>query len=80
MWIKEEYLFNDVIFQTLNEFYDYITQRCIGKRSLKLVSKERGHLKLRCPLVGDYLDVYGDEYEIDWLNNALLMNDWYKPT
>lgn len=80
MWIKEKYLFNDVIFQTLNEFYDYITQRCIGKQSLKLVVKERGHLKLRCPLVGDYLDVYGDEYEIGWLNNELTVNDWYKLT
>ena len=80
MWIIEEYLFNEVIFQTLNEFYDYITQRCIGKHSLKLVTKEEGHLKLRCPLVGDYLDVYGDDFEIDWLDNALYENEWYKVT
>lgn len=80
MWIKEEYLFNDVVFSTLNGFYDYITQRCIGKRSLKLVSKEKGHLRLRCPLVGDYLDVYGDDWEITWLDDELSHNGWYKLT
>ena len=80
MWITEKYLFNDVIFQTLNEFYDYITQRCIGKNSLKLVTKERGHLKLRCPLVGDYLDVYGEDWEIEWLHRELSEEHWYKVT
>lgn len=80
MWIKEEYLFNEVVFSTLNGFYNYITQRCIGQHSLKLVLKEEGHLKLRCPLVGDYLDVYGDDREIEWLHRELCKGHWYKLT
>lgn len=57
----------------------HVESRCHGiKKSLRKIEKTSGHLVVRCPLAGDYLDIYGDEDEIDWLDNKLEMLHWYR--
>lgn len=82
MFISESDLFMPVCFSTLNDFYEFIVQRTkrAGKRSLTRLRKEKGHLLIRCPIIGDILDVTGTEWELNWLDNELRRNDWYALT
>ena len=57
----------------------YVVSRCHGiKKSLRFVEKNNGHLMVRCPLSGDYLDILGSQEEIDWLDNELIKRNWYR--
>lgn len=57
----------------------YVVSRCHNiKRSLRFVEKNNGHLMVRCPLSGDYLDVMGSQEEIDWLDSELRKRNWYR--
>lgn len=63
-------------FDTVEEAYNHIYQRCIWNgilqtNALRLVSSNKGHLELRCPVVGDYIDVVGDRTAIAELENML---------
>lgn len=60
--------------------YKYVVSRAQGiKKSLKLIEKDNEHLTVRCPLSGDYLDIVGTKSDVEWLNEMLLRNKWYKP-
>ena len=57
----------------------YIEDRTLGiRKSIRLVEKDTEHLRLRCPVSGDYLDITGSEVELDWLNNQLKQRKWYR--
>lgn len=59
----------------------HIENRCCGlKKSLRFVSMNKEHLVVRCPLSGDYLDIIGEEHEIEWVHNELSKRRWYRPT
>lgn len=61
------------------EVLKHVESRCHGiKKSLRFVEKNEGHLMVRCPLSGDYLDVLGSQEEIDWLDNELRRKNWYR--
>lgn len=68
------YEFNDKY-----ECYKYIENRCMNiKHSLRLVEKDNEHLRVRCPLSGDYLDIVGIEEEIEWIDMKLRNSQWYR--
>lgn len=79
------YIFIDTVvpyeFETKERCYRHVTLRCHGiKRSLRRIEKDKEHLCVRCPLSGDYLEIYGKPAEIEWLDNELGLQDWYRPT
>lgn len=66
-------------FETLK----YIESRCHAiKKSLRFVElnleKDSGHLCVRCPLSGDYLDIFGTKDEVEWLDKELRVRKWYR--
>lgn len=59
----------------------YLQDRCNNiKHSLRLVEKNKGHLKVRCPLSGEYLVVNGTIEEINWLHEQLTYRQFYRIT
>lgn len=63
------------------EALKYIESRALGiKKSIRFIEidKESGHLILRCPLSGDYLEIAGSSEEIEWLDNELRIRQWYR--
>ena len=48
------------------------------KKAIKLVEKDDEHLKIRCPLSGDYLTVTGTENDLLWLHNELKKQNLYR--
>ena len=66
-------------FDNKYECYKYIKSRCMNiNNSLRLVEKDNEHLKVRCPLSGDYLDVVGTIEELTWIDNQLRVNNLYR--
>ena len=58
----------------------YVTSRAQGlKKSLRLVEKDSEHLTIRCPLSGDYLEIVGEKDDLEWLDNELRKQGWYRP-
>ena len=59
--------------------FRHVTLRCHGiKKSLTFVEKDKEHLCVRCPLSGDYLEIYGEQSDIDWLHRNLSKHQWYR--
>lgn len=57
----------------------HLESRCQQmKKSLRLVEKDSEHLRVRCPLSGDYLDVVGTSEDIEWLDKQLRLRNWYR--
>jgi len=36
------------------------------------------HIRVRCPIVGDYLNIIGSEEDLKWLHNMLIEQSWYR--
>lgn len=65
----------DSVWDTL----EYIESRCHGlKKSLRFVEMDSEHLQVRCPLSGDYLNIYGKTNDINWLHAELTKREWYR--
>lgn len=59
--------------------YKYVVEMCKGMhRSLRLVEKDTEHLLVRCPVSGEYLNIKGTEYELEWLHEKLKTDEWYR--
>lgn len=66
-------------FKTKEACYKHVVIRCHNiKKSLRFVEKDIGHLCVRCPISGDYLEIFGEQFEIDWLDKQLRINSWYR--
>ena len=68
----------------LNDYFDYVAfleKKCYGiKHSLSRITKDTGHLKVRCPVSGEYIDVFGTEDELNWLDEMLERKELYRTT
>lgn len=59
----------------------YVEERCQGiKKALRRVEKDNEHLRVRCPLSGDYLDIIGTIEELQWLDNQFSIRQLYRTT
>lgn len=68
-------------YATKQECLKYIESRCMNiKKSLKRVEKTSEQLIVRCPLAGDYLAIIGEPAEVDWVDEMLFLNNWYRST
>ena len=57
----------------------YVVERCHNIRhSLRLVDMDDEHIRVRCPIVGDYLNIIGSEEDLKWLHNMLIEQSWYR--
>lgn len=66
-------------FKTKEQCMYYIKERAMNiKKSLRFVEKDTGHLCVRCPVSGDYLEIYGEQFDIDWLHRNLSKHQWYR--
>ena len=66
-------------FEDKQQCLKYVEKRCHGiKKSLRKIEKNSEHLKVRCPLSGDYLDIVGATPELDWMDNQLKVLDLYR--
>lgn len=66
-----------------HETLSYIESRCHNiKKSLRFIElnkyEDSGHLTVRCPLSGDYLEITGKQDEISWLHDELTKRRWYR--
>ena len=72
----------DYISYEYNSRYDclrYIESRCKNiKKSLRFVEMDNEHLRVRCPLSGDYLEITGTVEELNWLHAELTKRKWYR--
>jgi hypothetical protein len=68
----------------LNDMFDYVIfleKKCYNiKHSLLLLQKDTEHLKVRCPVSGEYIDVFGTEDELNWLDDMLRKRQLYRVT
>lgn len=78
MRIIDKWLFNPIVFLDPEDYVRYIGQRCRDKHSLRRVQRTKGHLMLKCPLVGDILDVVGTDEDLTWLDDRLKDDGWYR--
>ena len=68
-------------FPNKRDCYKNITKRCLNiRKSLRFVEKETGHHCVRCTVSGDYLEIYGNQDDIEWLHSELYNNNWYRTT
>lgn len=59
--------------------FKHIEARCQGlTKALRKVEKDSEHLRIRCPLSGDYLDIIGTEEDLEWLDNMLTVHKLYR--
>lgn len=66
-------------FDDKQQCFKHIEQRCQGlKKALRKIEKDNEHLRVRCPLSGDYLDIIGTEEELDWLDTTLANHNLYR--
>lgn len=66
-------------FETRKQYADYIEERTLKiKHSLRFVEIDDEHLIVRCPVVGDYLEIVGTENEINWLHSELTKRELYR--
>lgn len=66
-------------FKNKNDCYKHIVSRCFNiKKSLRFMEKDKGHLCVRCPISGDYLEIFGDDTDIEWLLNMLRTAKWLR--
>lgn len=64
-----------------NQAYRYITERCkYVKKSLRFLELTNEHLYVRCPFVGDYLEIVSSPEELQWIHERLTRNGWYRLT
>ncbi len=65
----------------LEDTYKYICDRCKHiKKSLTFLELTKEHLYVRCPLSADYLEIVGEQTELEMLDTLLRTWDWYRPT
>lgn len=68
-------------FTDRRDCFKYVEERCHGlKKSLRFVEMDNEHLVVRCPLSGDYLEIVGEQEELDWLHAELTKRGWYRIT
>ena len=66
-------------FEDKRQFFKHIESRCQGlKKALRKVEKNNEHLRVRCPLSGDYLEIVGTTEELEWLDNTLQIHNLYR--
>lgn len=66
-------------FENKRKCYEYIVERSHGiKKSLKFIEMDAEHLKVRCPVSGDYLEIIGSEEDLNWLHSELTKKEIYK--
>lgn len=66
-------------FEDKQKCLKHVEQRCQGiKKALRRIEKDNEHLRIRCPLSGDYLDILGTEEELEWLDNMLRSLNLYR--
>lgn len=57
----------------------HIEDRCHGlKKSLRFIEIDSEHLVVRCPLSADYLEIVGNQNELNWLHAELTRKQWYR--
>ena len=68
-------------FDSLEKCYKYVILRCHNiKKSLRFIEKDTEQLCVRCPVSGDYLEIFGTAEEINSLDKLLSKNNWYRIT
>lgn len=68
-------------FETKELCLRYVIIRCHNiKHSLRFIQKDTEQLCVRCPVSGDYLEIFGENYEIEWLHKQLNIRGWYRTT
>lgn len=66
-------------FEDKQQCLKHIEHRCQGlKKALRRIEKDNEHLKVRCPLSGDYLDIVGTADELEWLDTTLRNYNLYR--
>ena len=61
------------------ECLKHIEGRCLNlKKALRFIEIDNEHLRVRCPLSGDYLDIIGKPDEINWIHAELTRREWYR--
>ena len=66
-------------YENKRECLKHIESRCHNlKKSLRFIEIDNEHLRVRCPLSGDYLDVLGTTEEINWVHAELTRRQWYR--
>ena len=66
-------------FEDKQKCLKHVEQRCQGiKKALRRIEKDNEHLRIRCPLSGDYIEVTGSMDEINWLHAELTKRKWYR--
>ena len=55
----------------------HVENRCMNlKKALRFIEIDNEHLRVRCPLSGDYLDILGTTEELNWLHAELTKRGW----
>lgn len=67
-------------FSTKFELLEYLMSRSMNlKKCFRYVTRETGHLVLKCPVVNDMIGILGTEEEVSFIYNQLVKRDLWKP-
>lgn len=71
--------FSPYDFMTWRECCNYLIDKCYGmKAAMILVTKDKEHLELRCPLTGEYLTVLASSENLERIHNTFILHNLYR--
>lgn len=71
--------FSPYDFLTWRECCNYLIDKCYGMtRAMTLVTKDKEHLELRCPLTGEYLTVLASTEDLERIHNTFILQNLYR--
>jgi hypothetical protein len=66
-------------FMNWRECANFLIDKCYGmKRAMSLITKDKEHLELRCPLTGEYLTVLASTKDLERIHNEFILQNLYR--
>lgn len=67
-------------FLNWRECCNFLIDKCYGMtRAMTLITKDKEHLEMRCPLTGEYLTVLGAPEDLERIHRTFILQNLYRP-
>lgn len=66
-------------FNNWRECMNFLIDKCYGiKRAMTLITRDKEHLELRCPLTGEYLTVLASTENLERIHTQFIIQNLYR--
>ena len=67
-------------FLNWRECCNFLIDKCYDMtRAMTLITKDKEHLEMRCPLTGEYLTVLGAPEDLERIHRTFILQNLYRP-